>query len=277
MIKRLIQGVLILFISNIFYLIAQADDYRLDAEPQYTTGTAHTVMDFETPSDPEACQIYLRNLRYYARLNTPMSCERPIAPQYKANIQLVEWENLNPTEYPKLFAAIVTKVSYGSDNTKEAIDYRAKEVLKGISVFRRAKLELTSTFFNDETQKLNNKAETFHIVQYGPNVIDPKNPEPVWRCKSRRGGGPENDQFALHLYIASADLKHLKSDLVDYMQNGITGEHLRIINDRPYVESVAKNGYITLMQIRTEWPIGLDSVCGFEFLRSSKQQVRKKP
>lgn len=110
--KRLIQGLLIFFLSGILFLPAHADDYRLDAKPQYTTGTAHTVMDFETPSDPDACEIYLRNIRYYARLNTPMSCERPIAPQYKANIQMVEWENLSPAEYPELFAAIISKASW---------------------------------------------------------------------------------------------------------------------------------------------------------------------
>ena len=116
--KPLIQGLLIFHISVIFFTVAHADDYRLDPEPQYEQGTAHILADFEEPTDPEVCQIYLRNLQYYARLNIPMSCERPIAPQYKRKIQAVEWENLNPNEHPELFAAILKKRLYKDDIKK---------------------------------------------------------------------------------------------------------------------------------------------------------------
>jgi uncharacterized protein len=271
---RLIRVLLILHVLGVFFPVAHADDYRLDPNPQYTTGTLQVLADFEEPADPEVCQIYLRNLQYFARLNTPMSCRRPITPQYKSKIQAVEWENFDPNQYPELFGAIINIEFYGKANRKEAFDEQAREVREGSHVLRRAKLELSGTFIDDETQKQNSTAERFHIIQYGENVIDPENPSPVLRCKPCRGGGPEHDKHGLHLYIASADLKRLRTDLTAYGENGQTGEHLLAINGRPYVESITSAGYVTLMEISTDWPIGLKSVCGFEFLRSSKAKAQ---
>src|SRR5258706_3856459 len=89
-----------------------ADEYRLDPEPLYTQGTAHTKTPFSPPTDPKVCGVYLQNLRYFARRDAPMSCKRPIAPSFKNQIQEAAWEDLDPRAYPVLFKALVARHNF---------------------------------------------------------------------------------------------------------------------------------------------------------------------
>jgi hypothetical protein len=243
-----------------------ADDYRLDPSPTFEQGTAHIPMEFAEPEDPTVCKTYLANLSYYARRNTPMSCERPIAPHLKKVIEEVQWENLDPYVHEGLFRSIIAMASLGRDKTQAAFEWRVQQLRKGELVFRRAQLSLSGYFDSaDHTPKTT--PERFEIVQYGVNVVDTKNPAEVWRCKPQRGG-PPHDFGDLNLYLVSEDLKRLHGYLNDYMRNGNTGHYLRLVNGRPYVEQVLSNGNSVLMQVRTALPVGLESVCMYLFKRS---------
>ncbi len=247
---------------------ASADDYRLHPAPTFETGTAHVETEFAKADDPRVCNAYLANLRYYATRNTPMSCERPIAPHLKNVITELEWDNLDPLKYDDLFRSVIALASFGQDTTQTAFDWRAQQLRKGETVFRRAKLSL-SGYFDNGNHSPKAEVERFEIVQYGINVVDTNNPAEVWRCKPRRGG-PPYDRGYLNLYLVSEDLKKLYGRLSDYMRNGNTGHHLRLISGRPYVEQVLSNGNSVLMQVRTAFPIGLESVCMYLFTSTSK-------
>jgi hypothetical protein len=105
-----IKSILFTFIFMIQVTITvQADDYLLDPAPVYYQGTAHVETQYEKPVDPDVCKLYLKNLRFFAKQNAPMSCERPIAPQLQEQLRNVEWENLDPSKYPDLFQAMVTR------------------------------------------------------------------------------------------------------------------------------------------------------------------------
>jgi len=247
--------------------VAFADEYRLDPAPTFEQGTALVPMAYAKSDDPAVCRIYLENLRYYARRNTAMSCERPIAPHLSGTIADVEWENLDPVVHKELFQSVIALASFGKDATHAALSWRTDELRKGVSVFRRARLSL-SGYFDNGNNSPKAVPDGFQIVQYGINTLDPRNPASNWRCKPRRGG-PTSDHSYLKLYLVSADLKHVHSPLNDYAQGGNTGQYLRLVNGRPHVEQVLPNGNSVLMQLRTAFPIGLESVCLYLFRRSS--------
>jgi hypothetical protein len=246
---------------------AGADDYRLHPSPTFTTGTAHVRTKYPEAYDSKACQTYLENLRYFAQRNTAMSCERPVAPQLMKVIQAVEWEDIDPGANAALLSTVMARASYGSDKGSKTLDYRTDEIRRGVRVFRRAKMTFRGTFDNGRHGP-KDEDEPFQIVQYGINVLDPNNPAELWRC-TRQRGGPEKDYSSyLKLYIVSPDLKELRGELSNYMGGGPTGGHLRTIRDNLYVEYVATNGNSILMQLRTAFPIGLESICLYLFKQS---------
>jgi hypothetical protein len=227
---------------------SMADDYRWDGSPDPAGD------DQYIPVDPEICKCYEENLRYFAKRNTPMSCNRPIAPHLKDRIKEVEWEDLDPDQYPDLFRAIATSGQYspgtGEDIIQRHLIYIRARIANKVWVFRRAKLSLVGS-------------EPYWIVQYGPNDISPINPEPFYKCKPRRGGGKES---YLKLYIVS-DAKHeLKSKL--FSHRGAEGQHLIIIDDRLFVENIRPKAEIQLNEVDTAIPGG-NTVCIFQFKKSN--------
>ncbi|HTY21758.1 MAG TPA: lysozyme inhibitor LprI family protein, partial [Desulfomonilaceae bacterium] len=116
------------------------DDYRW-------TGDLNPEGDWQyIPVDPEICKLYEKNLRYFAKRNTPMSCNRPIAPHLKDRIKEVEWEDLDPDKYPDLLRAIATFNDYlldpGEDKIQRHLTYVRADIANKVRVFRRAKLSL---------------------------------------------------------------------------------------------------------------------------------------
>jgi hypothetical protein len=108
-------------VSLLLCNFVMADDYRLDPKPEYSQGSEHELMPFDSPSDPELCGIYLKNIRYFAKKNSPMSCETPVWSQLKDRIQHVEWEDLDPNKNEELFEALVAKRTFMPANTKANI------------------------------------------------------------------------------------------------------------------------------------------------------------
>ena len=234
-------------------------------------GTSRARSDYLKPLDQSVCKTYLENLRYFARRNAPMSCERPVASPLADRIKKIEWEDLDPDRHPELFRALVLHRSGGQDTSQQTLNLRAEEIRKKHDVFRRA-IGVFEGFPAFEYQTApKSRSEKFQIVQYGQNVLDPNNPHPVWRCKPRRGG-PQNDATGfLHLYMATEDLSKLIGRLYE-PANGTSGEYIRTIDGRPYIETVLQNGNINLLQLRSSFPAGLESVCFYEFKNSGSSR-----
>jgi|SRR5271157_3985201 len=246
---------LVLIFSTAF---SMADDYRwiesLDPE-----GDQQYI-----PVDPKICKCYEKNLRYFARRNTPMSCERPIAPCLKNRIKKVEWEDLDPDQYPDLFRAIGTFHRYLPGTREDVIERILKSIRAGIAnkvrVFRRAKLSRVGRI---QSQAYSADPEPYWIVQYGPNDISQNNPFAPWRCEPTRGGGRNSH---LELYIVSEGRHELTKQL--FSRRGSTkGQHLRIIDNRLFVENIHQDARIELNEVDTAIASG-GTICIFEFNKS---------
>lgn len=227
--------------------VSMADDYRWIESPDPAGD------DQYIPVDPEICKCYEENLRYFAKRNTPMSCNRPIAPHLKDRIKEVEWEDLDPDRYPDLFRAIATSGQYqrgtGEDIIQRDLKSNRAAIANKVRVFRRAKLSLVGR-------------EPYWIVQYGPNDISPDNPKEPWRCKPTRGGGEDS---SLELYKVSEAKHELTSKL--FSSRGTEGQHLRIIDNRLFVENIHEKAEILLNEVDTAVGGG-NTVCIFQFKKS---------
>jgi hypothetical protein len=238
--------------------ISWADDYRWD-------GSLDPEGDYQVmPVDPKICKCYEKNLRYFARRNTPMSCKRPIAPFLKDRIKEVEWEDLDPDRYPDLFRSIATFGHYQPGTSEDIIQRDLKLIRANIAnkvrVFRRAKLSLVG---RTQVQAYSAPPEPYWIVQYGVNDISPNNPRHVWRCKPRRGDGKKS---SLNLYIVSA-AKHELTKQLFTSNNSTEGQHLIIIDNRLFVENITPKAWIQLNEVDTA-TTGGGTVCLFQFKKS---------
>jgi hypothetical protein len=234
---------------------SMADDYRWVESPD--PGGDQQII----PVDPEICKCYEENLRYFAKRNTPMSCNRPIAPHLKGRIKEVEWEDLDPDRYPDLFRAIATCNKYLPGTSEDIIQRDLKliraNIAKKVRVFRRAKLSLYGN-----TQVPPHKAchEPYWVVQYGVDDVSPNNPKALRRCEARRGGGIESH---LRLYIVSAAKHELTRKLFSH-RTSTEGQHLRIIDNRLFVENIHPEALIQLNEVDTALAWGA-TVCIFQF------------
>ena len=243
----------------------RADDYYLDLHPMQSFGNQGQE-PFNEPSDPKVCELYLQNLRYFAKRKVAMSCERPIAPHLQDRIKKIVWHRLDPNRHPELFRAVVAALHnwhYAPPkDEQEAIAWYANEVTTSAYVFRRATARLDrSTGPSAETA---GGKRSVQYVQYGPNRTDPNNPRPAFRCKPRRGGPASDIASDLPLYLASDDLKSIRERVLN-IRNGGSGEAVRLIDKRPYVETADPEGHITLFEIADQDPSVLEPVCRFVF------------
>jgi uncharacterized protein YecT (DUF1311 family) len=220
----------------------------------------------EYPVDPKICECYEKNLRYFAKRNTPMSCERPIAPFLKDRIKKVEWEDLDPDKYPDLFRAITVDYSYLTGKSEDIIErdltFNREDIAKKVRVFRRAKLSLVGRI---RYQAYSADPEPYWIVQYGVNDVSPNNPKELWRCEPKRGGGRASLPN-LELYIVS-EAKHEFTKQLFSRRISTEGQHLRIIDDRLFVENIDSEGSIELNEVDTAMARG-GTICIFQFKKS---------
>src|SRR5208283_1661028 len=237
---------------------SMADDYRWIESPDDEESITGLI-----PVDPKICKCYEKNLRYFAKRNTPMSCNRPIAPHLKDMIKEVEWEDLDPDRYPDLFRAIATRGQYLPGTGEDIIQRDLKSIRASIAnkvrVFRRAKLSLVG---RTQVQAYSADPEPYWIVQYGINDVSPNNPKELRRCKPTRGGGIRSN---LRLYIVSEAKHELTKELFVSMGRPSTeGQHLIIIDNRLFVENIHPKARIELNQVDTAMPAGA-TVCIFQF------------
>jgi hypothetical protein len=236
-----------------------ADDYRWVESPELEDD--QQVFRF----DPKICKVYGENLRYFAARNTPMSCNRPIASHLKDRIKEVEWEDLDPDQFPDLFRAVVTLNKYlpgtGEDIIQRDLKFARADVANKVRVFRRAKLSLVGRIRVYE----NSAPEPYWIVQYGANDISPNNPDSFFKCSPTRGSGKESN---LQLYIVSEKKKELMKELfVTVGRPSTEGQHLRIIDNRLFVENIRPGAWIELSEVDADLAAGF-TVCIFEFKKS---------
>jgi hypothetical protein len=259
-----------LLIGSFTFALAYADDFRLHPKPTQPSGREE--IPYKKPEDPKVCAIYLQNLRFFARKDTRMSCERPIAPQLGKAIQKVEWEELSPDNFPDLFRSIVAKHQHWNTNPPkdETNELRnaSKAVRERLYAFRRVKLPVEGFPDNTEAYRPPVPKQTFWYVQYGPNTADPKNPNPILRCDPARGGrGPRPITSDLKIYLVSQDMKTVFQGVV-VPHNGSSGEALRLINSHPYFETATSSGNVVLMEPDRDYPWILEPVCLYQFTLS---------
>ena len=280
-------------------LVARADDYRLMPLPVLGANSEDDlVLGLPKLQDPTVCQTYLKNLRYFAQRNTPMSCERPIAPEMKARIRRVEMEDLDPHRYAKLFNALTKDFHYGKIPIYVPRDAPVEEQIKkmfswvyeptveptgpnefGLHAwqektlfFRRAKLELQGypKHYGVVNEPAKPAPEAINIVQFGYNILDPEYSGPT-KCQPVRGAEGTDYFGDVHFYVVSADLEDLYGPLGTLGQ-GISGEYLLFIDGRPYVEHMDSTAYISLTQINLDSPVFLEPVCLYEFTKSKPRR-----
>jgi len=68
----------------------------------------------------------------------------------------------------------------------------------------------------------------------------------------------------LRLYLASDHLKSVRERVLN-INNGGSGEAIRLIDKRPYVETADREGHISLFEIANQDPSVLEPVCRFVF------------
>lgn len=262
--------------------LVYADDYIRDPAPAITSnGTP--VLDFATPKDPQACDLYLENLRYFARRKEPLSCGQPVAPTLKNKIHPVEWENLDPDKYPELFKALVRDFQHLND-----LFYRAgipdervyalssKDVKGGAELIRRANLNLRGfpAFFGPGHHPHTVPTERpFHIIQFGFNVLDPHNPSAAFRCEPQLGRRMRAArQSSIRFYVAREDLQGIYGGLSSDVERPID---LWLINGEPYGEFFNEKGDVWLSQFRFRPSVTIDAICLYHFKETLNQG--KKP
>lgn len=252
-------GIVLMF----FATFAMADDYRWIKIPD-------SEGEQLIPIDPKICKLYEENLKYFAKQNTPMSCNRPIAPHLKDRIKEVEWEDLDPDRYPELFRAVVTLHKYlpgtGEDIIQRDLKFIREDIAKKIRVFRRAKLSLVGRICVYEPTAT---PEQYWIVQYGVNDVSPSNPKESYRCKPTRGG-IDWDPSNLDLYVVSENKLELIGWFGTTLRPSSEGQFIRLIDGRLFVENINKKALIELNEVKVESAF-TDTVCIFKFKKSSNR------
>lgn len=247
--------------------VSRTDDYWLDANPEYSQGSAHELTPFEPASDPESCNVYLKNLKYFAEKNEPMSCETPVWRNLKESIQHVQWEDLDPNSNKELFKLLVAKnrfVPADKEVDPKDVNWQHELVNKREFIFRRAKIELkgTPTFDGEYGSPKALQEVLFFIVQYGDNeYVD--SPRQQFACKPQRGGPAVTIQSAPY-FLVTQDLHRIYGGVYS-MADGAFFQDWFVINGRRYMEEKESNGDIRLSELLTKPTVILEPACLFHF------------
>lgn len=217
---------------------------------------------YQAARDPNVCSLYLKNLQYFARRDIPMSCGQPIAPGLEKDIQKVEWEDLNPDQYPDLFKETVKQFDYGREPTEQVLAKVRDLVRNKRNVFRRARLDLKGYPSFEYAHGSNLPKSKFILIQYGMNVTDPLNPDPSWRCEIQQGRKMKDGEY-VRFFIATDDLHKLYWNSIAVI-NG-SGQNLWLINNYPYSEWYDEEGTVRFSEFRLEAPIHFEPVCLYHY------------
>lgn len=253
--------------------LSKADDYLLDPAPKEMIDW--NWEKYKKPRDKEVCSLYLQNLQYFARRNEPMSCGQPIAPMLKDKIRKVEWENLDPDQYPDLFKAVIKVVrTSGEEPSDKEMKWRRMEIKERGVVFRRLKFDLKGSPGVEEGSNRPLPEQELSIVQFGSDVTNPSNPDSVDRCHPRQGRVMETTlNTELRLFVVSKDLSHIFGNLWDW--RGYTGQNLWLIKERIYGEFYDEQADVKLTELRTTDfgnHLVLEPVCLYHFKKTSHKE-----
>lgn len=241
------------------------DEYVLVEQDPEQTGEYLSHIE----PDPVVCKLYEDNLNYFAHQNVPMSCNRPIAPQFKDRIKEVEWEDLKPADYPELFRQVVLFSSFGYDNTPAALKKYEARLFTREYVFRRAKIELSGepcwhgTEYGLPPPQKECFSGKFYIVQFGSNSVDTGRASSP--CKPSRGNPTKhNYAYDLALYKVNAEMRAVINPL-GALNGGARGENMLRIDDKFYVETNQVDASIYLFRLDLKMPVILESLCKYQF------------
>lgn len=247
--------------------MSRTDNYWIDPNPEYSQGSAHVLTPFEPATDPESCNVYLKNLKYFAEKNEAMSCQTPVWENLKESIQHVQWEDLDPNSNKELFKLLVAKnrfVPADKEVAPKDVNWQHELVNKREFIFRRAKIELkgTPTFDGDYGTPKVSQEVLFYIVQYGDNqYVD--SPRQQIACKPQRGGPAVTIESAPY-FLVTRDLHRIYGGVYS-MADGAYFQDWFFINGRLYMEEKASNGDIRLSELLTKPTVILQPACLFYF------------
>ncbi len=239
---------------------AQTGDYWLDPAPKEMIDW--NWEKYPAPQDKEVCGLYLKNLRYFAQRNEPLSCGQPIAPMLKDKIKAAEWENLDPGKYPSLAKEIVKRADFmqTEPSEMEAVDRVRYLRERSGFVFRRLKFELRGSPWIEVGSNRPLPVQEYSMVQYGADTSNPEYPNLADRCHPVLGkrvmhiGGDRP-----RLFVTTQDLAHVFGDVPDW--RGMHIHNLWIINNRVYGERYDEKGDVKLTQLRLNYPVWFEAIC----------------
>jgi len=177
----------------------------------------------------------------------------------------VEWEDLDPDKYRKLFEQTIKHVHFLREDSvsEKSFTWYRNSVKTRASVFRRAKLTLVGNPLRESSNaSRQNDPVAVQIVQYGPNMLDRNNPTLAFRCKEDSVGRPTNELPGLHYLLVSGDLNVLYQSLIA-MRGAPSNEILFRIDEALYLDRVFSDGMVQLAELTTHPFVAVDPVCRF--------------
>jgi hypothetical protein len=195
------------------------------------------------PRDPTACEIWGKNLNYFAKRNEPLSCARPIAPTLKA-LTRPDWRALQPREHIDLLRRLDRMLFYdlppgmGREFVEEEWRRRLEErFTEGSVSLKVADLDLNGDGYPEK------------VLRYGDLPCEP------------RRGKPATSPGGSHYFVVDPSLAHLQR--VNMLAQGA---ELVIYEGHVYAEWIGWTGTAFLNKFYGGPPPKVPTVCQMRFL-----------
>ncbi len=241
---------------------------------------------FEHENVEQVCGLFLENLQYFASRKLPMSCGQPIAPPLTGKVEGVEWEDIDPDKHLDLLQEVAA-YKHAPDSKVVAF---SEKIRRNEYVFRRAKFTLVG-HPTDNDLSLSQWAKSYvtryrghaipglklTIVQYGPNINSPDNPDNGLRCNTKQIRGGTYPYSKPGFVLVTDDLRHVYGDVTQI--TGYMPTYLWRIDGRVYGEG-AEGGDIELLEFggvmeTNADPFFFEPVCLYHYVGDSKQPASK--
>lgn len=261
---------------------ANAIDYTLDSSPDslYPLDSPQRRAHVESEA-LAACQVYLKNLRYFAQKKPGGFSGQPIAPSLVDKLHAVEWEAMRLDEHPDLLSVLLLGVPIDSDpvTVDEGLRNLSMRIGSGEYLLRSAKGKYVGAEITNEGIRHSERGGVLpaplQLIQFGPS--DP--PDGLSKCYpsaglddrgtapdcSGKAGRTSAAPRARNLVAMTNDLARIYGRVED--SRGESAQNLWIINDRIYAEQIAADGAVRLSIFRDGFLPHLDPVCMFRLTK----------
>jgi hypothetical protein len=220
------------------YHFAYGDEYRRVPRPVDGRG-----IRLAPPRDPSVCVLWGKNLNYFAKQDKPLSCDRPVDPQFKG-LSRPEWTKLDPREHIALVRKLDRLLFY--DNPlrprRAFVEEEWRKRLEGR--FREGSVELWTSRLD-----LNGDGHPEIVLRYGSLPCEP------------RRGKPAMSPGGKFFFVTDEAMEHVQEVTVSGH-----GAELLIYERRIYAEWIGQSGDAWLNEFSSGVPPAKPSVCHERFL-----------